>query len=70
MAEDRWKEWMHKKPRTPAQLRADFRWRKKSDHLLVSTKMKDFTCYKCKLKYRCTLAFDSYNTDADCLLEK
>jgi hypothetical protein len=30
----------------------------------------EFTCDKCAARYRCTLAFDLYNTDGDCLAEK
>jgi hypothetical protein len=30
----------------------------------------DFTCDKCGAKLTCTLAFDLYNTDGDCLAEK
>jgi len=29
-----------------------------------------FTCDNCKLNRRCTLAFDPYNLDGDCLLDK
>jgi len=29
-----------------------------------------FTCDDCELAPRCTLVFDLYNTDGDCLLEK
>ena len=29
-----------------------------------------FTCDECPLVRRCSLAFDSYNTDGDCLYEK
>lgn len=29
-----------------------------------------FTCDDCKMSDRCSLAFDSYNTDGDCLYEK
>lgn len=30
----------------------------------------DFTCDHCELANICTLAFDLYNLDGDCLLEK
>lgn len=29
-----------------------------------------FTCDGCAMVTRCTLAFDPYNTDGDCLLDK
>lgn len=29
-----------------------------------------FTCDECDLARRCVFAFDHYNTDGDCLLEK
>lgn len=29
-----------------------------------------YTCDECALALRCSLAFDSYNTDGDCLYEK
>lgn len=29
-----------------------------------------YTCDTCQLARRCTLAWDQYNTDGDCLLEK
>lgn len=30
----------------------------------------EFTCDTCPARYKCTLAFDPYNTDGDCLAEK
>lgn len=29
-----------------------------------------FTCDDCGARYTCTLAFDAYNTDGDCIAEK
>lgn len=30
----------------------------------------DFTCSNCKMVDGCPFAFDMYNTDGDCLMEK
>lgn len=29
-----------------------------------------FTCDDCGARFKCTLVFDAYNTDGDCLAEK
>jgi hypothetical protein len=30
----------------------------------------EFNCFACKLQRRCVLAYDSWNTNGDCLLDK
>lgn len=30
----------------------------------------NFTCDRCDARFTCTLAYDAYNTDGDCLAEK
>lgn len=39
-------------------------------HLPRGAKAEDFTCHECKLRLKCTLAYDSWNTNGDCLLDK
>ncbi len=33
-------------------------------------KLSDFTCWNCGIKKTCYLAFDSYNTNGDCIADK
>lgn len=32
--------------------------------------IKEFTCDDCGARFSCPCAFDAYNTDGDCLMEK
>jgi hypothetical protein len=45
----------------PGTFRADHPWH---------TTMPTFTCSACSINDVCLLAFDAYNTDGDCLLDK
>jgi hypothetical protein len=50
-------------------------WNELSDRIRVEFKEEgfkfaDFTCATCELVAKCEHAFDAYNTDGDCLVEK
>lgn len=62
-------QWLWDSPRTAEELAAA---RKASiEHPQVGLPSDTtFTCDGCHLVSKCTLAFDSYNTDGDCLLSK
>jgi hypothetical protein len=59
--------WIRPKPLTPEQL---------ADYRVDQIKRNDdgpstvFTCDGCSQAPTCTLAFDAYNTNGDCLLDK
>lgn len=62
-------EWMWKTPLTPeelAGLEEESRFHAKAEGI----DFERYTCKDCSLRTLCTLAFDDYNTDGDCLLEK
>lgn len=60
---------MRDNPITPAELAYD---RERVVRLYVSEgiEVSAFTCDDCIQRFKCKLAFDSYNTDGDCLAEK
>lgn len=62
--------WLWAQPLTAEQLAA---LRKR--RVAIASEMRgeapaEFTCDQCTLAPRCTLAFDAYNVDGDCLYEK
>jgi hypothetical protein len=62
--------WLLKVPRTPAQMKA-FRKVQLARAVEISGKAPaKFTCDGCRIANICTLAFDAYNVEGDCLYEK
>lgn len=64
-------QWDWLNPMTPEEL-AEYRkqqieWARK---LIVFGSTPEFTCDNCVHANKCTLAFNAYNTDGDCLWEK
>jgi len=70
MAETEENEWIRKEPLTPNQM-AEFRKEqvKRAGEIIKDVPEK-FTCDDCGLAGVCRLAFDSYNTNGDCLYDK
>lgn len=63
-------EWLWAVPLTDEQLAAD-RERIRSWHTEhFGPAPERFTCDDCAMAPRCSLAFDSYNTEGDCLYDK
>jgi hypothetical protein len=54
-------------PRTEDELAA---LRRMSTEHLEEGAPETFTCDDCGARYKCTFAFDWYNTDGDCIAEK
>ncbi len=64
-------QWYLKKPRTQEQVlelkkQAQLEYGNMGGMISVPK----FTCEECNLVAKCQLAFDLYNTDGDCLMEK
>lgn len=62
--------WLLKVPRTPAQMKAFRKTVIARVAEITGTSPAKFTCDDCKIANICTLAFDGYNTDGDCLYDK
>jgi len=62
--------WLFKNPRTPEQM-AECRKESVAEAAkAVKNPPTAFTCDECGIANVCTLAFDLYNTDGDCLYDK
>ena len=64
-------EWLYVEPLTDEQLKADrdLVIRRNSEFVKYDVNQV-YTCDNCVLANRCSLAFDIYNTNGDCLLSK
>lgn len=62
-------EWLFAKERTEEEVQAD---RESMFGIMAEfkTPYEYITCDKCVLRLRCTIAYDTYNTNGNCLLEK
>jgi len=63
-------QWLRKEPLTQEQLSTFRKEQVERAGQVLKTAPDKFTCDGCGLASVCTLAFDSYNTDGDCLYDK
>lgn len=63
--------WLYVVPRTDDELRAEraesIAWHAEHHGRIID---RGFTCDNCPMKAICSLAFDGYNTEGDCLYDK
>lgn len=69
-ARDPSNQWLWAVPLTDAELAEDRRAMVDMAIGMFGDPPEHFTCDECPLAPRCSLAFDSYNTEGDCLYEK
>lgn len=69
-ARDPSNEWLWATPLTDAELAEDRRTAVDLIAGMYDEAPNRFTCDDCPMAVHCTLAFDVYNTDGDCLYEK
>jgi hypothetical protein len=63
-------QWLRKRILTLEELVADRQEARKQNLELTGVEDLQYTCDECWMARACGLAFDSYNTNGDCLLEK
>jgi len=62
--------WTLKRPRTEKEMEALRKEAIDLTHKFITFKNKTYTCDNCDRKHVCTLAYDAYNTNGDCIYVK